>query len=64
MVAKNAAKYQPPGMKLSAEEWLSVSYAMDRIATPDEVAGAYVFLAGKDAAYMSWRTLPVESCVF
>ncbi|MFJ2008573.1 SDR family NAD(P)-dependent oxidoreductase [Streptomyces chartreusis] len=64
MVANNAARYQPPGMNLSAEEWLSVSHALDRIATPDEVAGAYTFLAGKDAAYISGRTLPVESCVF
>ncbi|WP_326798202.1 SDR family oxidoreductase [Streptomyces sp. NBC_01808] len=64
MVAQNAAKYQPPGMNLTAEEWLDVSYALDRLATPAEVAGAYAFLAGKDAAYISGRTLPVESCVF
>jgi NAD(P)-dependent dehydrogenase (short-subunit alcohol dehydrogenase family) len=64
MAATNAIRYQPPGLGLSAKEWLSKSYALDRIATPAEVAGAYAFLAGKDAAYISGRTLPVESCVF
>ncbi|BFU43959.1 3-oxoacyl-ACP reductase FabG [Krasilnikovia sp. MM14-A1004] len=64
MAAANAAKYQPPGMNLSATDWLALSYALGRIATPAEVAGAYVFLAGADAAYITGRTLPVEGCVF
>ncbi|MFD9698164.1 SDR family NAD(P)-dependent oxidoreductase [Lentzea sp. NPDC059081] len=64
MAAKNAVKYQPPGLGLSAEEWLSLSYALDHVATPAEVAGAYVFLAGDDAGYISGRTLQTESCVF
>ncbi|GAB1639700.1 SDR family NAD(P)-dependent oxidoreductase [Krasilnikovia sp. MM14-A1259] len=64
MAANNAAKYQPPGMNLPAEKWLALSYALGRIATPAEVAGAYAFLAGADAAYITGRTLPVEGCVF
>jgi 3-oxoacyl-[acyl-carrier protein] reductase len=64
MSAKNAVRYQPPGLDMTAERWLSTSYALDRIATPAEVAGAYAFLAGADASYISGRTLPVESCIF
>jgi 3-oxoacyl-[acyl-carrier protein] reductase len=64
MSAKNAVRYQPPGLGLPAKEWLAMSYALDRIATPSEVAGAYAFLAGDDGGYITGRTLPVEGCVF
>jgi NAD(P)-dependent dehydrogenase (short-subunit alcohol dehydrogenase family) len=41
-----------------------VSQALDPIAEPEEVAGAYSFVAGPDADYLAGRNLPVDSCVF
>ena len=64
MAAENGRHYQPPDLTLPTGQWLTVSHALGRIARPDEVAGAYAFLAGKDAGYITGRTLPVDSCVF
>lgn len=64
MAAENGARYQPPDLELPLGTWLAVSHALGRIARPDEVAGAYAFLAGRDAGYITGRTLPVDSCVF
>ncbi|MCT9083695.1 SDR family NAD(P)-dependent oxidoreductase [Streptomyces fulvoviolaceus] len=64
MAAENGAHYQPPDLELPTSRWLTVSHALGRIATAEEVAGAYAFLAGPDAAYVTGRTLPVDNCVF
>lgn len=59
-----AVKYRPAGVNLSADEWLSLSHSLDRIPKPCEVAGAYAFLAGEDAAFINGRTIPIGSCIF
>jgi len=64
MAAENGGHYQPPDLELDTSTWLAVSHALGRIATADEVAGAYAFLAGPDAACVTGRTLPVDNCVF
>ena len=33
---------------------------LGRMATPDEIAGAVVFLTGPDAAYITGAVLPVD----
>ncbi|MGW3204253.1 SDR family NAD(P)-dependent oxidoreductase [Streptomyces sp. NPDC001135] len=64
MAAANGAHYQPPGLDLPTEQWLAVSHALGTVAQPAEVAGAYAFLAGPDAGYITGRTMPVDSCLF
>jgi tetrahydroxynaphthalene reductase len=64
MAAANGARYQPPELGLPTAQWLSLSHALGRVATANEVAGAYVFLAGPDGAYFTGRTLPVDNCIF
>jgi len=64
MAAQNAVRYRPPELDLPLPDWLAVSHALGRIATAEEVAGAYLFLAGPDAAYITGRTLHADNCVF
>jgi 3-oxoacyl-[acyl-carrier protein] reductase len=50
--------------KIRTEERFSVKYLaeipLNRWAEPDEIAGAYVFLASDDASYMTGQVLSVD----
>ncbi|WP_030343451.1 SDR family NAD(P)-dependent oxidoreductase [Streptomyces sp. NRRL S-1022] len=66
MAAEHGAGYQHPELvgKQAMSEWLDVQVALRRLADPTEIASAYAFLAGDDAAYMTGRTLQVDGGMF
>jgi 3-oxoacyl-[acyl-carrier protein] reductase len=66
MAAENAQHYQHPDLagKLPMDTWLTTHGALGRLATPDEIAAGYAFLASDDAAYLTGRTLPLDGGYF
>ncbi len=66
MATENAAGYQHPRLRgeMPLGQWLSAHGALGRLATPEEIAAGYAYLASDDAAYMTGRTLPVDGGFF
>jgi tetrahydroxynaphthalene reductase len=52
------------GADMSLDEWLKAHVAFGRLATLDEIAAAYAFLASGDSAYITGRTLRVDGGYF
>jgi len=48
------------GLGQDRRDQLTSAVPLARMATPDEIAGAVVFLAGPDAAYITGAILPVD----
>ncbi|MGW4560884.1 SDR family NAD(P)-dependent oxidoreductase [Streptomyces sp. NPDC004561] len=66
MAAEHGASYQHPKLRdtMSLPQWLEVHGALGRLASPQEVAAGYAFLASDDAAYLTGRTLPLDGGFF
>ena len=52
MATENAAGYQHPRLRgeMPLGQWLSAHGALGRLATPEEIAAGYAYLASDDAA--------------
>lgn len=62
MAAENAKLYTPPALQnVAPDALLKSKAALQRLAQPDEIAAAVVFLVSEDASYITGSTLAVDS---
>ena len=58
MAASFVQYYQPPGLTVSPEAWITATVPMGRLGTPEDIGHLVAFLVSEDAKWITGRTYP------